>query len=192
MTHTVPELAARKYWVVQLESIIPADDLRTALASNSDKDYNKIRPIPAFGFALNSAVRHGRDIVIVTGITTPDDARQREHMRKAISRLCFLSPATHKNIADNMRYGDNITLRAQFHNVAGQCAVISHDKSFLDSLHRDGMKTVLMTRFGAPAQDPGAHMQVKIGEWLMFFMAQALENAEKTAKKQAAPKPEPA
>jgi hypothetical protein len=189
MSQTVTDLAARKYWVVTLESLIPPDLLEKTLHHDNDRDYIKIFPRPAFASALSIAAEHGREIIIVTTITQPDPARQRQHMLKSVNRLCFLAPAARQTVERNLCFGDNATIRDKLRAIAPDAVMIAGDRALLDAVRDDGVKSVWLRAADAPAGTDSGHQEVKIADWLMFFMSRALEKQHKNNMKLSGPAP---
>ena len=183
MADTLTDFAARPYWVFMLESVTSPDALRAALASDRTADYAKIFPRPALGAAMGVAAAHGREIVVATAIACADDGRQRDHMKKAVNRLSFLSPAVRRTVDANLCHGDSTALLAHLAPIARDATVISGDRDFLDRAHAMGMKTIWLDEnpVGTPAGD-SPHYRVRIAEWLMFFMARSLEKSSKNMK----------
>ena len=189
MSQTATDLAARKYWIITLESLIPPDLLAKALHDDNDRDYIKIFPRPAFASALSIAAEHGREIIIVTAITHPDDTRQRQHMMKAVNRLCFLPPLARQTVERNLCFGDNATIREKLRTIAPDAMIIAGDRALLDTAKADGMKSVWLRAAEAPPEPQSDHQDAKIPEWLMFFMSRALEKQHKNNMKLSGPAP---
>ena len=188
MGKATTDSADKKYWVLMLESIIPEEALRAAI--QNEKEYIKIFPRPAFASAISIAAEHNREIVIATNIIAGNDARQKEHMMKAINRLCFLAPKGRITVERNLTWGDGAAVLEKLKPFAKDAVVMSSDIAFLDAAKKEGMQTIWIdNRVNAKDTVETDHEMVKIPDWLMFFMSRSIEQQHKKKPKSPAPAP---
>ena len=188
MTTSSAQLAARKNWVLVLESLVPEDVLRQALESGENSDYLKIRANPGLSGAIAIAHKYGKNIHFMTTICADDAAKQQLPLQNTLQKLCLLPPETRQKIIGGFCCGDRKECLRQLSAMNDDVTLLASDVAFLDDAKKQAadIKTVIIltddNKNDAFSGSP--HTPVKNPDWLMFFMSRALE------KRQKAPTPQ--